>query len=163
VRASTGIEPLFRLSDNAPGHQRAGVVAALKAAGRTDVLGFVDTHGRLPADPTLPQRLVAVLATATQISPAGHLAMAAAVKACVDEAGVQDGEPAELGAVDRGVRHLCQLRAGSGYARGGNQSCPTTLWDGTPESREPVTVARQTYGQVLEQVRGQVAGLPALV
>lgn len=86
VRASTGIEPLFRLSDDLPGHQRAGVVAALKAVGRTDVLGFVSTHGRLPADPTLPERLRAVLATATQISPAGHLAMAAAVQACVDDA-----------------------------------------------------------------------------
>ncbi|WP_284741705.1 hypothetical protein [Amycolatopsis sp. RTGN1] len=86
VRASTGIEPLFRLSDDLPGHQRAGVVAALKAAGRTDVLSFASTHGRLPADPTLPERLRAVLATATQISPAGHLAMAAAVQACVDEA-----------------------------------------------------------------------------
>ncbi|MFI7120232.1 hypothetical protein ACIBTM_27050, partial [Amycolatopsis sp. NPDC049868] len=86
VRASTGIEPLFRLSDDLPSQQRAGVVAALKTAGRTDVLGFVDTHGRLPADPTLPQRLRAVLATATQISTAGHLAMAAAVQACVDEA-----------------------------------------------------------------------------
>ncbi|SEP53584.1 hypothetical protein [Amycolatopsis saalfeldensis] len=86
VRASTGIEPLFRLSDDLPGHQRAGVVAALKAAGRTDVLSFASTHGRLPADPTLPERLRAVLATATQISPGGHLAMAAAVQACVDEA-----------------------------------------------------------------------------
>lgn len=86
VHASTGIEPLFRLSDDLPGHQRADVVAALTAAGRTDVLGFVATHGRLPADPTLPERLRGVLATATQISPSGHLAMAAAVQACVDEA-----------------------------------------------------------------------------
>lgn len=58
----------------------------LTAADRTDVLGFVATHGRLPADPTLPGRLRAVMATATQISPVGHLAMAAAVQACVDEA-----------------------------------------------------------------------------
>ncbi|MGQ0775572.1 MAG: hypothetical protein ACT4NY_14325 [Pseudonocardiales bacterium] len=86
VGASTGIEPLFRLSGDQPGHRRAGVVAELQQAGRTDVLGFVDTHGRLPADPTLPAYLRAVLATATQISPAGHLAMAAAVQACVDEA-----------------------------------------------------------------------------
>ncbi|WP_410646539.1 hypothetical protein [Amycolatopsis sp. cmx-4-54] len=86
VRASTGIEPLFRLSDDLPGQQRAGVAAALTAAGRTDVLGFVAEHGRLPGDPALPPRLRAVLATATQISPAGHLAMASAVQACVDEA-----------------------------------------------------------------------------
>ncbi|KOV81833.1 hypothetical protein [Nocardia sp. NRRL S-836] len=86
VGASTGIEPLFRLSGEQPGHRRTGVVFALQQAGRTDVLGFVDTHGRLPADPTLPAHLRALLATATQISPAGHLAMAAAVQACVDEA-----------------------------------------------------------------------------
>lgn len=86
VGASTGIEPLFRLSHDQPGQHRPAVLAALQRAGRTDVLGFVTTHGRLPADPTLPERLRAVLATATQISPAGHLAMAAAVQACVDEA-----------------------------------------------------------------------------
>lgn len=86
VRASTGIEPLFRLSGDEPERPRADVLAALKAAGRTDVLGFVAGHGRLPADATLPERLRAVLATATQISSAGHLAMAAAVQACVDEA-----------------------------------------------------------------------------
>ncbi|SES28470.1 ribonucleoside-diphosphate reductase class II [Lentzea xinjiangensis] len=85
VGASTGIEPLVRLSGDQPGHRRAAVVAALQHAGRTDVLGFVDTCGRLPADPTLPERLRVLLATATQISPAGHLAMAAAVQACVDE------------------------------------------------------------------------------
>ncbi|MFI5614955.1 hypothetical protein [Amycolatopsis sp. NPDC051903] len=86
VRASTGIEPLFRLSDDVVGRRRADVVAVLKAAGRTDVLGFVAVHGRLPVDSTLPERLRAVLATATQINPAGHLAMAAAVQTCVDEA-----------------------------------------------------------------------------
>lgn len=82
----TGIEPLFRLSHDRIGHHRAGVVAALRRAGRTDVLGFVSTNGRLPTDPTLPNELRAVLATATQIRPSGHLAMAAAVQACVDEA-----------------------------------------------------------------------------
>jgi ribonucleoside-diphosphate reductase alpha chain len=86
IGASTGIEPLFRLSDDLPGHSRAGVEAALRSAGRADVLGYVSSHGRLPADPTLPEGLRAVLATATQISPGGHLAMAAAAQACVDEA-----------------------------------------------------------------------------
>jgi ribonucleoside-diphosphate reductase alpha chain len=86
IGASTGIEPLFRLSDDLPGHSRAGVEAALRAAGRADVLGYVSSYGRLPADPTLPEGLRAVLATATQISPGGHLAMAAAAQACVDEA-----------------------------------------------------------------------------
>lgn len=86
VGASTGIEPLFRLSHDRTGHHRSGVVAALHQAERLDVLGFVATHGRLPDDPTLPRRLRAVLATATQIAPTGHLLMAAAVQACVDEA-----------------------------------------------------------------------------
>jgi ribonucleoside-diphosphate reductase alpha chain len=86
VGASTGIEPLFRLSHDRIGHHRPAVVAALQRAGRTDILGFVSSNGRLPADPTLPQHVRAVLAIATQISPAGHLAMAAAVQACVDEA-----------------------------------------------------------------------------
>lgn len=86
VGASAGIEPLFRLSHEQAGQHRPAVVAALQQAGRTDVLGFVTTHGRLPADPTVPVHLRAVLATATQVSPAGHLAMAAAVQACVDEA-----------------------------------------------------------------------------
>lgn len=86
VGASIGIEPLFRLFHGQAGQHRPAVMAALQQAGRTDVLGFVTTHGRLPADPTLPAYVRAVLATATQIRPAGHLAMAAAVQACVDEA-----------------------------------------------------------------------------
>lgn len=43
------------------------------------------THGRLPADAGLPAQIAAVLAT-TQIASSGHLAMAAAVQAWVDEA-----------------------------------------------------------------------------
>ena len=86
IRASTGIEPLFRLTDDQLGRVHPAVVAALHNAGRDDVLGYVMTHGRLPHDQTLPEDLVAVLATATQISPAGHLTMAAAVQAAVDEA-----------------------------------------------------------------------------
>jgi ribonucleoside-diphosphate reductase alpha chain len=46
------------------------------------LLGHVTAHGRLPDDAGLPAQLAAVLATATQIAPSGHLAMAAAVQAC---------------------------------------------------------------------------------
>ena len=62
VRASTGTEPLFQLSDDVPGQQRPGVDVALKNAGRADFLGFVSTHGRLPSAATLPKRLRTVLA-----------------------------------------------------------------------------------------------------
>ncbi len=87
VGASTGIEPLFRLTDpHLPGRLHPAVRATLEAAGRTDLLGHVSTHGRLPDDADVPPYLAAVLATATGIAPSGHLAMAAAVQACVDEA-----------------------------------------------------------------------------
>ncbi|SHF17560.1 ribonucleotide reductase N-terminal alpha domain-containing protein [Streptoalloteichus hindustanus] len=87
VGASTGIEPLFQLIDPClPGYVHAGVRAVLAKAGRNDVLGRVAEHGRLPEDVDLPEWLRAVLATATQIAPAGHLAMAATVQGCVDEA-----------------------------------------------------------------------------
>lgn len=62
------------------------VRSVMEQAGRSDLLGHVMTHGRLPRDSGLPASLIAVLATATQIAPSGHLAMAAAVQACVDEA-----------------------------------------------------------------------------
>lgn len=87
VGASTGIEPLFRLTDpHLPGHLHPAARATLEAANRTDLLGHVMTHGRLPDDADVSPYLAAVLATATQIAPGGHLAMAAAVQACVDEA-----------------------------------------------------------------------------
>ncbi|MGH3823459.1 MAG: hypothetical protein ACRDRA_11620 [Pseudonocardiaceae bacterium] len=87
VGASTGIESLFRLTDpHLPSHVHPAARAVLAQAGRTDLLGRVMTHGRLPADADLPAQLVALLATATQIAPSGHLAMTAAVQACVDEA-----------------------------------------------------------------------------
>lgn len=87
IGASTGIEPLFRLTDPyQPGHLHPGAHSVLKQASHSDLLGHVMTHGRLPEDVGLPGPLASVLATATQIAPSGHLAMAAAVQACVDEA-----------------------------------------------------------------------------
>ena len=116
VGASTGIEPLFRLSHDRIGHHRPAVVAALQRAGRTDVLGFVSTNGRLPCPEPDLQHVRAVLATATQISPAGHLAAAAARQACVDEA--VSTEPSNLARrpLDRGLRHL-RDRVGAGVQR----------------------------------------------
>lgn len=87
VAASTGIEPLFRLTDpHLPDRLHPAVRAALHAADRTDLLDHVTSHGRLPDDTDISPYLRALLATATQISPAGHLAMAAAAQTCVDDA-----------------------------------------------------------------------------
>ncbi|ASR35438.1 hypothetical protein BAY61_10995 [Prauserella marina] len=87
VGASTGIEPLFRLTDpHLAGQLHPAVLATLEAANCNDLLDYVMTHGRLPDDAGVTPYLAAVLATATQIAPSGHLAMAAAVQACVDEA-----------------------------------------------------------------------------
>lgn len=84
---STGIEPLFRLTDPyLSAHVHPAARSVLEQAGRSDLLGHVMIHGRLPRDSGLPASLVVVLATATQIAPSGHLAMAAAVQTCVDEA-----------------------------------------------------------------------------
>ncbi|MGH8931816.1 MAG: hypothetical protein ACRDZO_14625 [Egibacteraceae bacterium] len=87
VGASTGIEPLFRLTDpHLSTHLHPSARSILEVAGRDDLLGHVIAHGRLPDDAGVPAERVAVLATAKQIPPSGHLAMAAAVQACVDEA-----------------------------------------------------------------------------
>ena len=87
IGASTGIEPLFQLTDpHLPGQVHPAAAALLHEHGRASLLGQVMTCGRLPDDDTIPASLRGVLATATQISPAGHLAMAAAVQSCVDEA-----------------------------------------------------------------------------
>jgi ribonucleoside-diphosphate reductase alpha chain len=86
VGASTGIEPLFQLTVGEPRQLHPAATAALRSADRIDLLSHVVAAGRLPRDSALSVHLSALLATATQISPSGHLAMAAAVQACVDEA-----------------------------------------------------------------------------
>lgn len=89
IAASTGIEPLFRLTDErlADAGHRGGLHPAARAAltGRPRLLAVALREGRLP-DHDVPRPLAELLATATQISPGGHLAMAAAVQECVDEA-----------------------------------------------------------------------------
>ncbi|MGH3854194.1 MAG: hypothetical protein ACRDR6_12010 [Pseudonocardiaceae bacterium] len=80
IGALTGIEPLFRLTDpHQFGHLHPAARSVLGQAGRSDLLGHVMTHGRLPEDAGLSPQIAAVLATATQVAPSGHLAMAAAV------------------------------------------------------------------------------------
>jgi ribonucleoside-diphosphate reductase alpha chain len=87
IGASTGIEPLFRLTDpHLPGRVHPAAKSLLHELGRDELMEQAMTSGRLPDDATIPASRQAVLATATQISPAGHLAMAAAVQSCVDEA-----------------------------------------------------------------------------
>ncbi|MGH3765380.1 MAG: hypothetical protein ACRDTX_09555 [Pseudonocardiaceae bacterium] len=87
IGASTGIEPLFRLTDpHLSGNLHPAARSVLQRAARTDLLGYVMNHGRLPDNVDVGAQLASVLATATQIAPSGHLAMAAAVQACVDEA-----------------------------------------------------------------------------
>nr|BFE51128.1 hypothetical protein GCM10017745_45550 [Saccharothrix mutabilis subsp. capreolus] len=87
VAASTGIEPLFRLTDpHLPDRLHPAAGAALHAAGRHDLIGHATIHGRLPDKADISPYLRALLATATRISPDGHLAMAAAVQTCVDDA-----------------------------------------------------------------------------
>ena len=86
VGASTGVEPLFRLSGDSPGDVHPGVMTVLRTVGRSELLDYVGKHGRLPTDASLPEPVRATLATAAEISPEGHLKMAAAVQACVDEA-----------------------------------------------------------------------------
>lgn len=87
IGASTGIEPLFRLTNlHLPGHLHPEVASILREHGRADLIEVVMADGWLPDDESIPGGLRALLATAIQISPAGHLAMAAAVRSCVDEA-----------------------------------------------------------------------------
>jgi ribonucleoside-diphosphate reductase alpha chain len=106
VRASTGIEPLFRLSDDLPGHQRAGAVAALKAAGRTDVLG-VCVHARPAPGRPDAARAAARRAGDRDADQPGWAPRDSGRRAGLRGRGsVQDRQLARLGAVDRRVRHV---------------------------------------------------------
>lgn len=87
IGASTGIEPLFRLTD--PHHP-----GILHPAARTLLAGYGDSHltdeatkaGRLPVGAPVNDNVRSLLAVATQIPPSGHLAMVSAIQSCVDEA-----------------------------------------------------------------------------
>ncbi|RMI39318.1 hypothetical protein EBO15_30025 [Actinomadura harenae] len=83
IEASTGIEPLFRLTTPL-GRAHPAVLDSLAA--HPEAQDHVAHTGHLPDRYPLPSDLRALLATATQIPAAQHLAMAAAVQACVDEA-----------------------------------------------------------------------------
>jgi ribonucleoside-diphosphate reductase alpha chain len=87
IGASTGIEPLFRLTDpHRPGFLHPAARAAIRAAGHECLAEEVTRHGRLPDDAPVGDDVRALLAVATQIPPSGHLAMVSAIQACVDEA-----------------------------------------------------------------------------
>ncbi|WP_018684173.1 hypothetical protein [Actinokineospora enzanensis] len=86
IGASTGIEPLFRLTSDHTGDLHPAAAHALRQAGRTDLIGHIHLHGKLPRDHGLPAPLADLLATATDLEPAAHLAMTAAAQAGVDDA-----------------------------------------------------------------------------
>jgi ribonucleoside-diphosphate reductase alpha chain len=86
IAASTGIEPLFLLTDR---HQPGGVhpeVRTILAGPHNRALRHIAACGQLPEHADVPPQTRALLATATQIPPSGHLAMVAAVQQLTDEA-----------------------------------------------------------------------------
>jgi ribonucleoside-diphosphate reductase alpha chain len=87
IAASTGIEPLFRLTD--PCHDRLlhpAARAILTETGHAPLIEGVIHCGRVEEGTAVPVPIRKVLAVATQIPPSGHLAMASAIQSCVDEA-----------------------------------------------------------------------------
>jgi ribonucleoside-diphosphate reductase alpha chain len=87
IGASTGIEPLFRLTDpHHPGFLHPAVREILARAGHDSLADEVTRCGRLPDGAPVAGSVRALLAVATQIPPSGHLAMVSAIQACVDEA-----------------------------------------------------------------------------
>ena len=87
IRASTGIEPLFRLTDpHHPGYLHPAARAVLAQVGHNRLSDEVMRIGRLPGDAPVGDAVRDLLAVATQIAPSGHLAMVAAIQGYVDEA-----------------------------------------------------------------------------
>jgi ribonucleoside-diphosphate reductase alpha chain len=87
IGASTSIEPLFRLTDrHRPGLLHPAARAVISRTGHPGLAEEVTRRGRLPDDARVSDDVRALLATATQIPASGHLAMVAAIQACVDEA-----------------------------------------------------------------------------
>jgi ribonucleoside-diphosphate reductase alpha chain len=87
IGASTGIEPLFRLTDpHHPGFLHPAARVILAGHGDSALAGEVTRSGRLPAGAPVGDDVRDLLAVATQIPPSGHLAMVSAVQSCVDEA-----------------------------------------------------------------------------
>jgi ribonucleoside-diphosphate reductase alpha chain len=86
IAASTGIEPLFLLTDpHQPGqiHPEARTILS-RLHGH--LIRHVAGNGRLPRSTDVPAPLRALLATATEIPPSAHLAMITAVQQVTDEA-----------------------------------------------------------------------------
>src|SRR4029077_1626845 len=76
IGASTGIEPLFRLTDpHHPGYLHPAARAVLAQAGHDSLVEEVTRTGRLPGGMPAGDNIRDLLAVATQIAPSGHLAM----------------------------------------------------------------------------------------
>jgi ribonucleoside-diphosphate reductase alpha chain len=87
IGASTGIEPLFRLTDpHRPGLLHPAARAVIGGTGHEGLVEELTRHGRLPDHSPVGDDIRALLAVATQIPPSGHLAMVSAIQSCVDEA-----------------------------------------------------------------------------
>ena len=87
IGASTGIEPLFRLTDaQRPDFLHPAVKDILARTGHDGLVDEVTRRGRLPDGAPVGDSVRDLLAVATQIPPRGHLAMVSAIQACVDEA-----------------------------------------------------------------------------
>jgi ribonucleoside-diphosphate reductase alpha chain len=87
IGASTGIEPLFRLTDpHHPGFLHPAAKAVLDESGSGGLADEVTRQGRLPGDASVSDDVRGLLAVATQIPPSGHLAMVSVIQGSVDEA-----------------------------------------------------------------------------
>lgn len=87
IGASTGIEPLFRLTDpHHLGYLHPAARVVLTRAGHDALADDVTRTGRLPDGAPVGGEIRDLLAVATQIPAGGHLAMVAAIQSCVDEA-----------------------------------------------------------------------------
>ena len=87
IGASTGIEPLFRLTDpHHPAFLHPAARAILARYLDDELIDEVTKSGRLPAGTPVDADVRDLLAIATQIPPSGHLAMVSAIQSCVDEA-----------------------------------------------------------------------------
>jgi ribonucleoside-diphosphate reductase alpha chain len=87
IDASTGIEPLFRLTDpHHPEFLHPAAMAVLARSGHDGLADEVTRTGRLPDGAPVDDDVRDLLAVATQIPPSGHLAMVGAIQSCVDEA-----------------------------------------------------------------------------
>lgn len=79
IGASTGIEPLFRLTDpHHPEYLHPAAKVVIDDTGQRGLAEEVTRHGRLPDGAPVGSGVRDLLAVATQIPPSGHLAMVSA-------------------------------------------------------------------------------------